>query len=133
MKTLKELKPIEYYIKLSYPITIYPAEEGGYVAEIEDLPGCIIEACFRGVASIFWGHGGFYNPLAKNMGVLIEHDAPPAQFIGGSAFEIFVLLLQFEGHGIDIASEQAGQGVAPEKIQRQTAGDYQQGDFEPDR
>lgn len=43
MKTLKEIKPIEYYIDLNYPITIYRAEEGGYVAELEDLPGCITE------------------------------------------------------------------------------------------
>lgn len=43
MKTLKEVEPIEYYIELNYPITIYRAEEGGYVAEIEDLPGCITE------------------------------------------------------------------------------------------
>ncbi len=26
-----------------YPITLYPAEEGGYVAEIEDLPGCLTQ------------------------------------------------------------------------------------------
>jgi len=34
---------LEYYLQLEYPITIYRAEEGGYVAEIEDLPGCITE------------------------------------------------------------------------------------------
>ena len=33
-------KPLEYYIKLNYPITIHVAPEGGFVAEIEDLPGC---------------------------------------------------------------------------------------------
>ena len=33
-------KPLEYYIKLNYPITIHVAHEGGFVAEIEDLPGC---------------------------------------------------------------------------------------------
>jgi antitoxin HicB len=43
LKTLKEIKPIEYYLDLYYPITIYNAEEGGYVAEIEDLPGCLTE------------------------------------------------------------------------------------------
>lgn len=43
MRTLKEIKPIEYYLDLNYPITLYKAEEGGYVAEIEDLPGCITE------------------------------------------------------------------------------------------
>jgi predicted RNase H-like HicB family nuclease len=43
LKTLKEIKPIEYYLNLNYPITLYHAEEGGYVAEIEDLPGCLTE------------------------------------------------------------------------------------------
>jgi predicted RNase H-like HicB family nuclease len=43
LKTLKEIKPIKYYLGLNYPITIYNAEEGGYVAEIEDLPGCLTE------------------------------------------------------------------------------------------
>jgi predicted RNase H-like HicB family nuclease len=33
---------LDYYLKLSYPITLYPDnEEGGYVVEIEDLPGCL--------------------------------------------------------------------------------------------
>jgi antitoxin HicB len=37
-------KPQEYFLKLSYPITLYPdAEEGGYVAEIKDLPGCLTQ------------------------------------------------------------------------------------------
>ncbi len=43
MKTLKEVKSVDYYLQLNYPVTIYQAEEGGYVAEIEDLPGCITE------------------------------------------------------------------------------------------
>ena len=44
-------------------------------------PGCIIEAAFAGTPSIFWECGGFYNPLAKNMGVLIPENAEPEQFI----------------------------------------------------
>lgn len=40
---IKEVKPIEYYLKAVYPVTVYAAPEGGYVAEIEDLPGCITE------------------------------------------------------------------------------------------
>jgi antitoxin HicB len=36
-------KPLEYYLKLKYPITIYIAPEGGFVAEIEDLPGCLAQ------------------------------------------------------------------------------------------
>lgn len=39
---IARLKPLDYYLKLSYPITLYPDnEEGGYVVEIEDLPGCL--------------------------------------------------------------------------------------------
>jgi len=43
LRTSKEIKPIEYYLDLNYPITLYTAEEGGYVAELEDLPGCLTE------------------------------------------------------------------------------------------
>lgn len=43
MTSLTEARPLEYYLELNYPITVYRAEEGGYVAEIEDLPGCITE------------------------------------------------------------------------------------------
>ncbi len=39
----KEKKPIEYYLEADYPVTVYNAPEGGYVAEIEDLPGCLTE------------------------------------------------------------------------------------------
>lgn len=32
------------YLKLDYPITLYPdSEAGGYVAEIRDLPGCLTQ------------------------------------------------------------------------------------------
>jgi len=41
MKTAIERKSLEYYLKLKYPITLYPSPEGGYAVEIEDLPGCI--------------------------------------------------------------------------------------------
>lgn len=40
---MSEVRSIEYFLDAVYPITIYPAPEGGYVAEIEDLPGCITE------------------------------------------------------------------------------------------
>ena len=43
-------------------------------------PGCIIEAASMGVPSIFWEHGGFFNPLAVSLNMLIEHDAPPERF-----------------------------------------------------
>ena len=29
--------------KLKYPIVIYPAEEGGYVAEVPSLKGCLAQ------------------------------------------------------------------------------------------
>jgi predicted RNase H-like HicB family nuclease len=31
---------LEFYLNLKYPVTLIPAEEGGYAVEIEDLPGC---------------------------------------------------------------------------------------------
>ena len=34
-------KNLDYYLELPYKYSIYPAEEGGYVIEIPDLPGCI--------------------------------------------------------------------------------------------
>lgn len=34
-------KNLDYYLGLPYKYTIYPAEEGGYVIEIPELPGCI--------------------------------------------------------------------------------------------
>jgi antitoxin HicB len=36
-------KPLEYYLNLRYPITLYPEAEGGYVAKIIDLPGCMTQ------------------------------------------------------------------------------------------
>jgi predicted RNase H-like HicB family nuclease len=37
------LEPLEYYLGREYPVVLYAAEEGGYVAEIEELPGCITQ------------------------------------------------------------------------------------------
>jgi len=37
-------KDLDYYLKLPYKFTLYPAEECGYVIEIPDLPGCITQA-----------------------------------------------------------------------------------------
>jgi len=31
------------YLKLEYPITLLPAREGGYVASLRDLPGCVTQ------------------------------------------------------------------------------------------
>ena len=36
-------EPLEYYIKLKYPVTITADESGGFVAEIEILPGCFTQ------------------------------------------------------------------------------------------
>jgi antitoxin HicB len=43
MTTKTERKPLEFYLELKYPITIIPDVAGGYVAEIEDLPGCFTQ------------------------------------------------------------------------------------------
>jgi hypothetical protein len=43
-------------------------------------PGCIIEATFQGLASIFWEHGGFFNPLGQSLDIMVQHDAPPERF-----------------------------------------------------
>jgi predicted RNase H-like HicB family nuclease len=43
MKAVKDQKSLKFYLKLKYPITITPDETGGYVAEIEDLPGCFTQ------------------------------------------------------------------------------------------
>lgn len=41
---IQSLSTLEDYLKLSYPITLYPDDEcGGYVVEILDLPGCLSE------------------------------------------------------------------------------------------
>lgn len=36
-------KDLEYYLALPYRVVLHPAEEGGYVAEIPDLPGCLTQ------------------------------------------------------------------------------------------
>ena len=37
------MKDLEYYLKLRYPVNIYPDADGGFVAEIEKLPGCLTQ------------------------------------------------------------------------------------------
>ncbi len=41
-KTTKK-KSLEYYLELQYSVTLHPDSEGGYVAEIKNLPGCITQ------------------------------------------------------------------------------------------
>jgi antitoxin HicB len=38
-----ERKSLEYFLNIKYPVTKHPAPEGGFVAEIEDLPGCLAQ------------------------------------------------------------------------------------------
>ncbi|GCL50530.1 hypothetical protein NIES3804_20980 [Microcystis aeruginosa NIES-3804] len=38
-----KLESLEFYVRLKYPITIYPDDHGGYVSEIKDLPGCFTQ------------------------------------------------------------------------------------------
>lgn len=42
-KTTVERKPLEHYLELKYPVTLYPDADAGYVAEIKDLPGCLTQ------------------------------------------------------------------------------------------
>ena len=37
-----EQQPLEYYLSLKYPISLYP-EDDGYTILIPDLPGCITQ------------------------------------------------------------------------------------------
>jgi antitoxin HicB len=37
-------KSLDFYLSLKYSITIHQDDEGGFVAEIVDLPGCITQA-----------------------------------------------------------------------------------------
>lgn len=36
-------QPLEYYLDLVYSVTLDPDPEGGYVAQIRDLPGCLTQ------------------------------------------------------------------------------------------
>jgi antitoxin HicB len=44
MKETKKSKTLDDYLNASYPYVVYPAEEGGYVGEVEELPGCMTQA-----------------------------------------------------------------------------------------
>ena len=37
-------RPVEYYLGLRYPVLVHEEPEGGYVAEIPVLPGCLTQA-----------------------------------------------------------------------------------------
>ncbi|MBD2578774.1 type II toxin-antitoxin system HicB family antitoxin [Oscillatoria sp. FACHB-1406] len=36
-------KPLEFYLSLKYPMSLYPEEDGGYTVTIPDLPGCLAQ------------------------------------------------------------------------------------------
>ena len=40
-QTKEKLESLADYLKLHYPITLYPEPDGGYTVMIKDLPGCI--------------------------------------------------------------------------------------------
>lgn len=40
-QTTEKLESWVDYLKLNYPITLYPEPDGGYTVMIKDLPGCI--------------------------------------------------------------------------------------------
>ena len=42
-KKKTERESLDFYLERKYPVTLYPALEGGYVAEIKDLPGCVTQ------------------------------------------------------------------------------------------
>ncbi|WP_310486825.1 type II toxin-antitoxin system HicB family antitoxin [Chamaesiphon sp. VAR_69_metabat_338] len=43
MNSTVELQTLTDYLNLNYPIVLHADPEGGYVAEIKDLPGCLTQ------------------------------------------------------------------------------------------
>lgn len=41
---MNQQKDLAYYLGLPYRMVLYPAQEGGFVVEIPDLPGCLTQA-----------------------------------------------------------------------------------------
>lgn len=44
MSNEKARKSLDFYSGLNYPVTVHTDPDGGFVAEIEDLPGCMTQA-----------------------------------------------------------------------------------------
>lgn len=44
MKKARTPRDLEYYMALCYPVTVHQEPDGGFVAEIEELPGCMTQA-----------------------------------------------------------------------------------------
>ena len=43
MRNEKAKENLDFYLSLNYPVTVHVDPEGGFVAEIEDLPGCMTQ------------------------------------------------------------------------------------------
>ncbi|MCK4402327.1 MAG: type II toxin-antitoxin system HicB family antitoxin [Dehalococcoidia bacterium] len=43
MRSNTTRKDLDFYLNLHYPVTIHPDPDGGFVAEIEELPGCMTQ------------------------------------------------------------------------------------------
>jgi antitoxin HicB len=43
MRNDTERRDLKFYLNLRYPVTIHSDPDGGYVAEIEELPGCMTQ------------------------------------------------------------------------------------------
>jgi len=44
MRKEQTKKELDFYLGVDYPITVHIDPDGGFVAEIEDLPGCMTQA-----------------------------------------------------------------------------------------
>jgi antitoxin HicB len=42
-KTEETPRSLADYLALAYPVTLHPEPDGGFVAELEDLPGCLTQ------------------------------------------------------------------------------------------
>ncbi len=78
MKSNTLRKDLDFYLNLHYPVTIHPDPDGGFVAEIEELPGCMtqgetLEKVFEAIedAKQCWIEATFNNgqdvPLPRDM------------------------------------------------------------------
>jgi len=78
MRNDTERKDLKFYLNLHYPITIHSDPDGGYVAEIEELPGCMtqvetIDEAFKAIedARQVWINGTYEMgqdiPLPRDM------------------------------------------------------------------
>ena len=43
-RSRNQMEPLSHYLDLDYPVTVQADPDGGFVAEIADLPGCITQA-----------------------------------------------------------------------------------------